>query len=129
MNRFLYSWIGADWQWQDQLVWSDEQWRAYVEADNLRTFVAYYDGSPAGYFELQTANNQGEDAIEIAIFGITPEFIGKGFGSLLCSQALEIAWQSKPKRVWLETCTQDHPAALHNYQARGMRVYKIENRK
>lgn len=26
-NRFLYSYIGQQWQWTDKLSWSDEQWR------------------------------------------------------------------------------------------------------
>ena len=51
-NRFLYEAVGAEWQWSDKRVWSDEQWREYVESPQLRTFAATYDGSPAGYYEL-----------------------------------------------------------------------------
>jgi hypothetical protein len=29
-------------------------------------------------------------------------------------------------RVWLHTCTLDHPQALSNYEARGMRRFKQE---
>jgi hypothetical protein len=29
-------------------------------------------------------------------------------------------------RVWVHTCTRDHPGALANYQARGMVIYKQE---
>lgn len=128
VNAFFYRWIGADWHWQDRLPWSDEQWRSYAEGDNLRTFIASYDGSPAGYFELRASTDRDtdEDAIEIVMLGIAPAFIGKGFGSVLCSHALQVAWQSAPQRVWLHTCTEDHPSALPNYQARGMRVYKTE---
>ena len=129
LNHFFYSWVGAEWRWQDKLAWSDEQWQRYAESDNARTFIAYYDGSPAGYFELKTTYKEGGHEVEIAILGITPAFIGKGLGSVLCSQALQVAWQGSPKRVWLETCTQDHPAALPNYKARGMRVYKTKQRR
>jgi len=31
-----------------------------------------------------------------------------------------------PKRVWLHTCTLDHPAALPNYQKAGFAIYKEE---
>jgi hypothetical protein len=31
-----------------------------------------------------------------------------------------------PTRVWVHTCTLDHPAALANYQARGMKIYYVE---
>jgi hypothetical protein len=30
-------------------------------------------------------------------------------------------------RVWVHTCTLDGPAALANYQARGMTVYRTED--
>ena len=28
-------------------------------------------------------------------------------------------------RIWVHTCNRDHPKALANYQARGMRVYMV----
>ena len=42
--------------------------------------------------------------------------------------ALEESWNSAPSRVWVYTCTEDHPAALPNYQARGMTIFKVETR-
>ena len=64
--------------------------------------------------------------VEIAIFGIAPKFIGKGYGGALLTAALEEAWRGRPNRVWLHTCTLDHHAALPNYLARGMTVYRVE---
>jgi ribosomal protein S18 acetylase RimI-like enzyme len=119
-NRFLYVLIGEKWAWEDKLPWSDDQWRAYVEDDTLRTFVAYYDGAVAGYFEL----SENDGAVEIVYFGMAPAFIGQGFGGALLTRALEEAWRMKPSRVWVHTCTLDHEAALANYRARGMTVYK-----
>jgi GNAT superfamily N-acetyltransferase len=122
-NRFLYSLVGGDWHWVDKLKWSDDQWRAYAESDSLRTFPAYYDGSPAGYFELR----RDEDAnVEIAYFGLSAPFIGKGLGGHLLTVALETAWTLSPGRVWVHTCSLDHPSALANYKARGMLVYHEE---
>ncbi len=123
-NRFLYVFVGSAWAWHDKLSWSEAEWKAYAESDAIRTFVAYYDGSPAGYFELSL---QGE-TIEIAYFGLAPRFIGKGLGGPLLTEALETAWSLKPKRVWVHTCTLDHPAALQNYLSRGMVVYKTETK-
>jgi len=121
-NRFLYLLVGRDWSWNDKRHWSDQQWRDYAEADNLRTFGAFYDGSVAGYFELRS-----DDAreVEIAIFGLAPKFLGRGFGGVMLTNALEEAWRRRPERVWLHTCSLDHPAALANYQARGMTIYKV----
>jgi GNAT superfamily N-acetyltransferase len=123
-NKFLYQLVGKDWEWIDKLSWSDEEWKAYAENDNLRTWVAYFKGSPAGYYELQ--QQKGGD-VEIAYFGLAPRFIGQGFGGYLLSQAIKSAWKLKgAKRVWVHTCTLDHPSALQNYKARGMEVYRVE---
>jgi ribosomal protein S18 acetylase RimI-like enzyme len=124
-NRFLYSFIGERWSWTDKNVWSDEQWRAYVESPNLRTFVAHYDGAIAGYFEIE---RQAEDAVEIVYLGLAEEFIGRGFGGALLTRAVEEGWKWGAARVWLHTCTLDHPAALKNYLARGFKIYKTEQK-
>ncbi len=122
-NRFLYELVGADWEWRDKTPWTDEQWRSYAEDTAVRTFAAYYDGAPAGYFELR----QREEDIEIAQLGLAPPFIGKGLGGALLTRALEEAWGMNPNRVWLHTCTLDHPTALDNYKARGLVVYRTES--
>ena len=121
-NRFLYQLVGRLWQWTEKLGWSDEQWRDYVENPKMRTWVAYYRGAIAGYFELLQAE-QGD--VEIAYFGLAEEFIGQGFGGYLLTQAIDNAWRCYPdtKRVWVHTCTLDHANALANYQARGLRIY------
>ena len=122
-NRFLYLTVGSPWAWNDKRHWTEERWRGYAESDRLRTFSAFQDGSPAGYYEL----HHGDDtAIEIAYFGLFPAFFGRGLGGALLTSALEEAWRLKPSRVWVHTCTLDHPAALQNYLARGMKVYQTE---
>ena len=122
-NRFFYFTVGESWTWNDKRDWSDEQWRAYAESDRLQTFAAYYDGSPAGYFELHEGDSR---EIEISYLGLLPAFYGRGFGGALLTRALEEAWKAQPSRVWVHTCTNDHDAALPNYRARGMKIYKIE---
>jgi GNAT superfamily N-acetyltransferase len=122
LNRFLYDLVGSAWSWTDKAAWSDAQWQAYAEAGSLQTFVCYVEGSPAGYFELHRADGD----IEIAYFGLAPAFIGSGLGGPLLTVALETALAQRPGRVWVHTCSRDHPAALANYQARGMRVYRVE---
>ncbi len=122
-NRFLYFEVGEAWAWNDKRGWSNEQWREYAESERLRTFAAYYDGSPAGYFEL---HEDEQRAVEIAYFGLMPAFCGQGFGGVLLTRALEEAWKIQPSRVWVHTCTKDHAAALANYQARGLTIYKCE---
>ncbi len=123
-NKYLYQYVGAMWQWTDKLALSDQAWRDYVENPQLRTWVGYFRGSIAGYFELH-ADSSGDT--EIMYFGLAPDFIGKGFGGYFLSQAIKNAWAiPSTKRVWVHTCNLDHPSALANYQARGLKVYKTE---
>jgi GNAT superfamily N-acetyltransferase len=121
-NRFLYGLVGEPWAWRDKLSWSDERWRSYAESEAISTFVGYFDGSPAGYFELSLQ----EQEVELAYFGLAPRFIGRGLGGALLTRAIEEAWRFDPARVWVHTCTLDHPAALQNYLSRGMVVFKTE---
>ena len=51
-NRFLYCYVGGEWAWNDKRAWTDEEWREYVESPQWRTFVAFYGGAVAGYYEL-----------------------------------------------------------------------------
>ena len=76
---------------------------------------------------LRTSSGR-ENGIEIAYFGLLPEWIGRGLGGALLTSAIEGAWRTEPNpsRVWVHTCNRDHPQALANYQARGMIVYKVE---
>jgi GNAT superfamily N-acetyltransferase len=124
-NRFLYEYVGGDWKWVDRLVWTVDRWRDYAAADNLRTFVAYREGSIAGYYELCRTD---ADGVEIRIFGLAPEFIGRGWGGPLLDRAIEDAFAWDARRVWLHTCTHDHPNALNNYQKSGFRVFKVEEK-
>lgn len=123
VNRFLYAFVGEAWEWQEKLTWSDEKWREWVESENHRTWIAHRRGSIAGYYELQ---KQATD-VEILYFGLTPAFIGQGLGGYLLTHAIQSAWAwPQTERVWVHTCTLDHPRALTNYQARGFKLYDQE---
>jgi GNAT superfamily N-acetyltransferase len=123
LNRFLYTAVGGDWYWIDRLSWSYERWLAWLDRPELQTWVGYHRGTPAGYFELE---HMPETGVEIAYFGLLPQFVGRGLGGQLLTAAVRRAWEQKPRRVWLHTCTLDHPQALANYQARGFVLYKQE---
>ena len=127
LNRFLYTAVGAEWNWWVRRDWNYKQWQQWLETPGVRTWVAYQKGTPAGYFELSQATTDNNE-VELAYFGILSQFIGRGLGGQLLTTAVQQAWQSQPQppRVWLHTCTLDHPHALANYQARGFRLYKRE---
>ncbi len=123
LNRFFYTAVGGDWYWIDRLSWSWQRWLAYLDRPELETWMLTVAGIPAGYFELES---QADGDIEVAYFGLLPSFIGQGLGGHLLTAAIERAWQRGARRVWLHTCSLDHPQALANYQARGLRVYRTE---
>jgi GNAT superfamily N-acetyltransferase len=66
--------------------------------------------------------------VELAYFGLLPSFIGRGLGTELLAAAIDRAWQLRPGRVWVHTCTLDHPRALQTYQSRGFEIYKSEDK-
>ncbi len=83
-------------------------------------------GHPAGYCELE---HRGDGNIQIAYFGVLPDFQGQGVGGAMLSQVVAHAWAlPTTRRIWLHTCSKDHGGALCNYRARGFSVYRIEAR-
>src|SRR5262245_30914427 len=93
-NREMYFKVGEQWKWIDKRPWTDEQWKEYASDPNLRTFGGYCGGEVAGYFELKRTVNkepttENGEAIEIAYFGLLPEFIGRGLGSALLTSAIQ----------------------------------------
>lgn len=130
LGRFLYTAVGGDWYWTDRLSWSYEQWSNWLERPGLENWVAYVHGTPAGYVELDP---QPDGLVEISCFGLLRQFIGQGLGGHLLTVGTSRAWDlavrwpdRKPtERIRLNTCSNDDPAALRNYQLRGFRVYDV----
>jgi GNAT superfamily N-acetyltransferase len=122
LNRFFYTAVGGDHYWTDRLPWPARQWIDYLSRSGVETWIMSVGGMPAGYFELV---RDGQD-VEIAYFGLIDRFAGQGLGAHLLTTAVEKAWDTGAERVWLHTCTLDHPAALHNYLARGFSEYRSE---
>ena len=118
--RFLYTEVGRDYRWRDRLAWSDEQCAEHLANPDVSLWVLYDSGAPGGYFELQKHN---DGSIEIVYFGLIREFIGRGLGKALLSEAANRAWSLGASRVWLHTCTLDDAAALPNYLARGFEKF------
>jgi ribosomal protein S18 acetylase RimI-like enzyme len=129
LYRMCYRTVGEAFHWRDRWDWTDQQIAAHLADPANQLFVATRAGAKqtvalAGWYELRRVP---EDAsVEIAYFGIVPAEFGRGFGKHLLSSAVRDAWALGPKRVWLHTCTLDHPNALPNYLARGFTPYRTE---
>jgi GNAT superfamily N-acetyltransferase len=125
LNRFLYAAVGAGFNWYSRLPWDYARWLAYVDRPDLETWIGYVSGTPAGYFELE---RQDGGNVELTYFGLLPRFVGQGVGGELLTAAIGRAWDTGAARVWVHTCTLDHPSALPNYQARGFKVFRVEDK-
>jgi GNAT superfamily N-acetyltransferase len=122
--RYLYAEVGRQYSWVDRLAWTDEQLRARLAEPGVSLHLLTVAGAPAGYFEL--AAYEGDGSVEIAYFGLLPEFLRRGLGKYLLSRAVQEAFALGARRVWLHTCTLDDPAAMPNYLARGFAPFRSE---
>ena len=118
--RYLYDTVGADWDWFERRRLSDEALAAIVHDGAVEVFVLHVRGVPAGYVEL---DRRVEHEVEIAYFGLVPDYIGRGLGPCLLGWGLDRAWSYGPRRVWLHTCSLDHPKALSVYRRAGFEVF------
>lgn len=123
--RYLYDAVGAPYHWLDRKRLSDAELLPQIHAATTAIWVLYVAGSPAGYFEVDTAN--AEEPV-LAYFGLIPAYHGRGLGKWLLAEAIRALWEGNPKRVLVETCTLDGPAALPLYQKLGFTPY-AQNKK
>ena len=121
--RYLYTEVGRSYGWADRLDWTDAGIRAHLAKPGVSLWVMWVRHAPAGYFEL---HREPDASVEIAYIGLLPDFVGRGLGKHLLSVAVERAWESGACRLWLHTCSRDHPAALPNYLKRGFSPFKTE---
>ena len=125
-NRFLYTAVGWRWNWNSRLPWNYSRWQEYLSHPGLETWVGYMDGASAGYFELRPGPASSGEGVEIVQFGLLPAFVGRALGGHLLCDAVVRGREVGTGRVWLHTCTEDHPHALANYRARGFVPFKVE---
>jgi len=126
LYRACYRTVGEAFHWRDRWDWTDAEISAHLADPTISLHVATRNGSLAGWYELRRVPN--EASVEVAYFGIVPTEFGRGFGKHLLSCAVRDAWalSPPPRRVWLHTCTLDHPNAVPNYRARGFVPYRTE---
>jgi GNAT superfamily N-acetyltransferase len=116
--RTLFRRVGAPWLWYSRLLMDDARLLA-----EMRQVYAVTDrgGIEVGMLELDF---RAEGECLIRFLGLVPELAGKGHGGWLFAQALALAWQPGVKRVHVNTCSLDHPAALPSYLKAGFTAYR-----
>ena len=92
---------------------------------DARLRFAQINGEIAGFVELSSSR---DGDVGIVVFGIVPEYQGKGFGAAFLTVATQLAWTlgDPTRRVWLQTSSDDHPHALPNYQNRGFQPFSTD---
>lgn len=115
--RALFRRVGAPWLWFSRLVIDDDALTAIIH-DPAVTVLAAVDpaGIEVGMLELDD-RRPGE--CELSYVALVPELVGQGHGRWLMAHALQRAWRPGVSRVWLHSCTLDHPRALGFYRAAG----------
>ena len=119
--RALFRRVGTPWLWFSRLVISDAELAAIIGDPAVEIFaVVDRQGIEVGLLELdfRTAS-QGE----LGFLGLIPELAGQGHGRWLMAQALSLGWRAGVERMWVHTCTLDHPAALGFYRKAGFTPY------
>jgi GNAT superfamily N-acetyltransferase len=114
--RYLMDRVGRKWHWVNILRMDDTELEAYLREEGRDVRVLHLDGAPVGFFDLKA---ELPDHVDLAYFGMMDEAIGHGLGRWFLGAAIEAAWSYQPKRVIVQTCTLDHPAALPLYQKLG----------
>jgi len=115
--RTLFRRVGARWLWFSRLMLSDDALLAIIRDPAIHIYaVVDRGGIEIGMLELDF-RVAGE--CEIGFFGLVPELTGKGHGDWLMAQALALGWRGDVRRMWVHTCTLDHPGALGFYRRNG----------
>lgn len=123
--QFLYQTVGEPWRWRDRLQLSEVELKTILSHPGLSIDVAYWQGIPAGYIELERVSTSTGISTQIAYFGLRQRFTGKGLGKHLLSHGIAKAWEQGTDRIWVHTCNLDSIYALENYQKRGFKVYQV----
>jgi len=119
--RALFRRIGEPWLWFSRLVMNDDDLAAIIHDPAVEVYaVEDTRGIEVGLLELDFRVG-GE--VEIGFFGLIPELSGKGNGGWLMDQALALGWRPGVKRMWVHTCTLDHPGALRFYVKNGFQPF------
>lgn len=114
--------IGADWMWVHIPLMPAPQLAALVANPAVEIYALERDRTVVGIAEL---DRRTPGVVEIVMFGVMPDAVGTGAAHRLMQGTLAAAFREDTRRVWLHTCTHDHPSALRFYRRAGFVPYKL----
>ena len=119
--RALYGRVGRPWLWFSRAALSDAALLAIVADPAVDAMVLVVDGQDVGLLELDWRSRPD---CELAFLGLVPEAAGRGLGRRLLAEGVRRAFDRPAERLWLHTCSLDHPAALPLYLKAGFRPFR-----
>jgi ribosomal protein S18 acetylase RimI-like enzyme len=120
--RGLYREIGERWLWFSAAVTPDDKLSAMIGDPEAEILAISRAGRDVGMAQLDFGK-AGE--AEIVTFGVVEAAIGTGAAYHLMEHTLARASARGVDRVWLHTCTFDHPNAIGFYQRCGFTAWKF----
>jgi GNAT superfamily N-acetyltransferase len=120
--RAIYRRVGDRWLWVGRAMMDDAALAAWLATPTTEILAIEEGDETIGFAELDwsVAGN-----LEVAMFGVVAEATGKGAAALLMQQVHARARAEGVGRIWLHTCTFDHPAAIPFYRRAGFKPYKF----
>src|SRR4051812_14969045 len=118
--REFFRRVGEQWLWISRARMPDAELAAIIQSPLVEVYALTHEGGDEGLLELDFRETR---QCEIVFFGVTTKLIGSGAGRWLMNRTLELAWSRPIARLWLHTCTHDHPGAVAFYQRSGFRAF------
>lgn len=119
----LFHRVGDQWLWYGRLHAGRDEIARLIRSEGYEIWRLMVDGEVAGLGEFDRSK-PGE--VKIEYFGLLPDRIGGGLGGFLLRKLLHEAARPGVDRIWLHTCTEDHPRAVEVYRYFGFQPYDEE---
>jgi ribosomal protein S18 acetylase RimI-like enzyme len=118
--REVFRTVGQDFLWFSRLLMEDEKLLAILSNPNTHSFTLKRGATTIGILELSFRDLPD---CELSFFGLIALEIGTGLGQVLIDEAIRRSFEKPISRLWLSTCSLDHPRALSFYQKAGFKPY------
>jgi GNAT superfamily N-acetyltransferase len=119
--RTLFRQIGEPWLWFSRAVMTEADLAGILEDPAVEAYALNDGTADIGLLELDFRE---KNEAELAFLGLVPGTTGQGAGRYLMDEAIERAFAKPVSRLFVHTCSLDHPAALAFYLRSGFTPYK-----
>lgn len=119
----LFRRVGDPWLWHGHLELGPAGLARLLALPATRALRLRVGATPVGFCLLH--RHRPAD-FELQYCGLLPGLQGRGLGQLLLGAALAMAASAGSRRLWLHTCSEDHPCAVGFYRRHGLRVFHRE---